>query len=94
MVLIIKRLKIKMENQKNNYYTSDIKIASFLLSKGISLIGVERPNLNKVVFIFEKEQQVLSYVQDYLSDKAIVNPRVLFESFNNLKRVIYKEIQI
>ncbi|HUD09879.1 MAG TPA: DUF5659 domain-containing protein [Patescibacteria group bacterium] len=83
-----------MENQINNFSTSDIKIASYLLSKGISLIGVERPQVKKVIFVFENSNRITHLIQDYLSDKASVNPRVLFESFSNLKSVIFKEIGI
>lgn len=82
-----------MENQLNNFSTSDIKIGSYLLSKGISLIGVDR-HAQKVIFIFEKSNHTSQLIQDYLSDKATVNPRVLFESFTNLKSVIFKEIEI
>ncbi|MBI2600488.1 hypothetical protein HYW42_00895 [Candidatus Daviesbacteria bacterium] len=83
-----------MENQTDNFSTSDIKIASYLLSKGISLIGVERPQVRKVIFVFEKSNLITQLIQDYLSDKAIVNPRVLFESFANLKSIIFREIGI
>ena len=83
-----------MENKTDNFSTSDIKIASYLLSKSISLIGVERPQVKKVIFVFEKSDQIAQLIQDYLSDKATVNPRVLFESFSNLKSVIFKEIGI
>lgn len=83
-----------MENQVSNFSTSDIKIASYLLSKSISLVGVDRPTSRKVVFIFEKSNQTGQLIQDYLSDKAVVNPRLLFESFANLKSVIFKEIGI
>lgn len=83
-----------MENQTDNFSTSDIKIASYLLSKSISLIGVERPQVRKVIFVFEKSSKTIQLIQDYLSDKATVNPRALFESFSNLKSVIFKEIEI
>lgn len=81
-----------MENQQNNFSTSDIKIASYLLSKGLSFTGVDRSSCKKVVFIFEKSDKTSQLISDYLSDKAIVNPRVLFECFANLKSVIFKEI--
>ncbi len=80
-----------MENKIANFSTSDIKIASYLLSKSISLIGVERPQVRKVIFVFEKSNLITQLIQDYLSDRATVNPRVLFESFSNLKSVIFKE---
>lgn len=83
-----------MKNQINNYSTSDIKIGAYLLCKGVSLIGVDRPNPRKIFFIFEKTDKTHLLIQDYLSDKAVVNPRLLFESFSNLKSVIFKEIDI
>lgn len=82
-----------MENQTSNYSSSDIRIASYLLSKGISLNGVDRSQGNrKVVFIFDHSDRIKQLIQDYFMDKATVNPRVLFESFDNLKSVIFKEI--
>lgn len=84
-----------MENQTDkNFFTSDIRIASYLLSKGISLVGTERSNHRKVVFVFEKSNDTSVLIRDYLSDKANVNPRLLFESFDNLKSVIFREIEI
>lgn len=83
-----------MENQASNFSTSDIRIASYLLSKSISLVGVDRHASRKVIFIFEKSNQTSQLIQDYLSDKATTNPRLLFESFANLKSVIFKEIGI
>ncbi len=83
-----------MQNQTNNYSTSDIKIAAYLLSKNHSLIGVDRPQTSKVIFIFEQSDKIKQLIQDYFLDKASVNPRVLFECFSNLKSVIFKEIGI
>lgn len=83
-----------MENQINNFSTSDIKIASYLLSKGVSLIGVERPQVKKVIFVFEKSTQIAQLIQDYFSDRAVVSPRLLFQSFDNLKSIIFKEIEM
>lgn len=85
-----------MINQTLNYATPDIKIASFLLSQKISLIGVERPQTNrgKVIFLFEQSDRIKTLIQDYFLDKAVCNPRLLFESFDNLKSVIFQEIVI
>lgn len=82
-----------MEN-KINYLSSDIKIASYLLSKGISLIGVDRPHAKKVIFIFEDSDKIKQLIQDYFSDKASVSPRLLFQSFDNLKSIIFGEVTI
>jgi hypothetical protein len=84
-----------MENKPDSLSISDIHIASFLLSKSVSLIGVDRPNTSrKVFFIFEKSDKTNQLIQDYLSDVATVNPKLLFQSFANLKSVIFKEIGI
>ena len=83
-----------MKNQINNYLTSDIKIASYLLSKNIPLIGVDRPKSDKVTFVFEQSNRIKQFIQDYFLDKASVNPRLLFESYGNLKSIIFKEIGI
>ncbi|OGK41514.1 hypothetical protein A2954_00740 [Candidatus Roizmanbacteria bacterium RIFCSPLOWO2_01_FULL_37_12] len=82
-----------MENKTINFSTSDIKVASFILSKSVSLIGTERPQKRKVVFLFERTPELLQLISDYLTNKALVNPRLLFESFDNLKRIIFKEIE-
>lgn len=83
-----------MDNKIDNFSTSDIKIASYLLSKNISLIGVDRQTNQKVFFVFDKSDKTLKSIKDYLTDKAVCNPRVLFESFGHLKSVIFKEIEI
>lgn len=82
-----------MENKIDNFSTSDIKIASYLLSKNIPLIGVDRET-QKVIFVFDKSDKTLKSIKDYLTDKAVCNPRVLFESFGHLKSIIFKEIEI
>lgn len=82
-----------MDNKIDNFSTSDIKIASYLLSKNISLIGVDRET-QKVIFVFDKSDKTLKSIKDYLTDKAVCNPRVLFESFGHLKSIIFKEIEI
>jgi hypothetical protein len=85
-----------MENQQNNYATPSIKIASFLLSNKISLKGVERPETNngKVIFIFEPSGKIKSLIQDYFLDRATCSPKLLFENYDNLKSVIFREIDI
>lgn len=83
-----------MENPTSNYSTSDIQIASYLMSKGISFTGADRPPQGKkVIFVFEQSDKIKQLMQDYFSDKAVVNPRVLFQSFSNLKSVIFREIR-
>lgn len=84
-----------MENQTNNdYSTSDLRIASYLMSKGISFLGVDRPpETRKAIFVFEQSgDKITKLIQEYFLDKAIVNPRLLFASFDNLKSVIFREI--
>lgn len=83
-----------MQQLTNNFLTSDIKIASYLLSKNVSLLGADRSNNKKIVFIFAKDQDISSIVQDYWANKAIVNPKALFESMDYLKGIIYGDYEI
>lgn len=83
-----------MQNQVKFLKTADIKISSFLLSKGASLLKLIKDNPQKIIFCFPETNETKSQLKDYWNDQAIVNPRILFEKLDYLKDLIHRDYEI
>ena len=75
--------------QKNNLYqTKDQFISSVLSMEGMKIERIDKDG--KVCHLsfgnFEKCKEI---VHNYLNDKMEVSPRKVFDSFKNIKSIIY-----
>lgn len=82
-----------MEKNIETFKTSDIKISAFLLSQGISMTGTEKTEPRKFIFCFPGSSRVTKLINDFWTDKALVNPRTLLQSLDRLKDLIHKDYE-
>jgi len=73
--------------QETNYKTSDLYLAAFLKLKGFKM-SVEK-NRNKAIFTFEKTDELVVLVNDYLNEDGSCQPLLYTNSIKNLKNLIY-----
>lgn len=73
--------------QETNYKTSDLYLAAFLKLKGFKM-SVEK-NRNKAIFTFEKTDELVVLVNDYLNEGGSCQPLLYTNSIKNLKNLIY-----
>lgn len=73
--------------QETNYKTSDLYLAAFLKLKGFKM-SVEK-NRNKAIFIFEKTDELVVLINDYLNEGGSCQPLLYTNSIKNLKNLLY-----
>lgn len=79
----------KLSSEQFQYYTHDLGCATALISVGCVLISFDRENPRKVGFVFRGDAKLSRAVEEYFSDKLIVNPRAFFDNLRMLKNRIY-----
>jgi len=80
------------------YRTSDIKLASYLLTIGQTLIDFNYAPINqnhkhqkqrtKVLFVFELNDEINDCIIDYNARRDRVSASLLLDNFNNLKAMV------
>lgn len=83
-----------MENQTDYYQTTDIKTSAFILSEGISISKILTANPQKIIFCFTDTKRLKELLKKYWANKALTNPRLLFENFDYLKGLVHRNYQI
>lgn len=73
--------------QETNYKTSDLYLAAFLKLKGFKM-SVEK-NRNKAIFTFEKTDELVVLINDYLNEGGSCQPLLYTNSIKNLKNLLY-----
>jgi hypothetical protein len=73
--------------QENRYSTSDLYLAAYLKLKG-NKMSVEKIK-NKALFCFEKTDELVVSVNDYLSEGGSCEPLLYTNSIKNLKNLLY-----
>jgi len=76
-----------MMEQELKYKTSDLYLSAFLRLKTFKM-DVEK-NKNKVVFVFDKTEELMSSVNDYLNERGSCDPLLYTNSIKNLKNLLY-----
>jgi hypothetical protein len=74
---------------KNEYVTSDLYLTAYLKIKGFAF-KVEQKKL-KSEFVFESTPELLSNVDEYLSDMGNCKPLAFTNAIKNLKNYIYNK---
>lgn len=69
------------------FRTADLQLASFLVTVGHQLLGVEGPR-GRRVFVFPVEAEADRFA--YFQDTREVSPRRLFNSYRDLKNVLFE----
>ena len=71
------------------YRTSDIYIASYLLSKGLELEGLDRRNPRRIDFIFQDKPGRSELVKQFLCGSATGNVVDFVFYMRRAKRLLY-----
>lgn len=71
------------------YKTSDIYVASFLLSKGLQLEGIDRRDKQRVYFIFIDREDRPNLVRSFICGQAEGNLADFLYHFKRAKRLLY-----
>jgi len=73
--------------QDNKYRTSDLYLTAYLKFKGFKM-EVEKNN-KKATFIFERTEEILKEVTNYLNESGSCEPLLYANSVKNLKNLLY-----
>ncbi len=81
-----------MTNYQNKAFTTDnFQLAAFLLAESCKLIGTNKTNPQRVVFLFEESEQRKQRTDLFLSYQAKVEPHRFFSAQKDLKQILYSE---
>ncbi len=83
-----------MKNQIDIYRTSDTRTSAFLLCNKIPLLSLDSDDPRKIFFCFQNSDEITKLLSTYWSDRAMVNPRLLFEKLDYLKDLIHGNYEI
>ena len=82
---------MRINENEDNFKTSDFCLASYLLAKNIPLIGTERVGGNRVTFVYQSSAELNSLVSEYFQMQAVIEPMVFFSAQKRLKQLIYQK---
>ncbi len=71
------------------YRTSDIYVASWLLSRGLQLQGIDRCDKQRVYFIFIDRKDKRNLVRSFMCGQAEGNLPDFLYHFKRAKRLLY-----
>ncbi len=80
-----------MEMNDKNYKTSDFCLASYLLARNIPLTGTVKEGGNRVAFIYQSSEELISIINEYFQMQAVVEPMAFFAAQKRLKQIIYQK---
>ena len=80
-----------MQNQNEDYNTSDFCLAAYLLTKSIPIVRTGRDLDNRVTFVFETSNRLNLLIDEYFQMKAIIEPMAFFSAQKRLKQIIYQK---
>jgi hypothetical protein len=73
--------------KENKYTTSDLYLTAYLKLKGFKMV-VEK-NKGKATFIFERTDEIVKEVTNYLNEVGSCEPLLYANSIKNLKNLLY-----
>lgn len=73
--------------RENKYTTSDLYLTAYLKLKGFKMV-VEK-NKGKATFIFERTDEIVKEVTNYLNEVGSCEPLLYANSIKNLKNLLY-----
>ena len=79
--------KSKKETSEEKYVTSDLYLAAYLKTKGFKFT-VEKLK-TKSNFVFQKTEDLVKNVEEYLTDVGQCNPLSYASAIKNVKNLLY-----
>ena len=85
---------MKNKDTNQNYQTDNFYLATFLISKEIQLINIDRTNPKHCFFIFKPNPRIESLVHSFSfaiqnSKDVMIDARRLIDAVKNLKNNLY-----
>jgi len=81
---------MESNNYYNNYFlTSDLGLASSLVTVGYTVESLDRSDPQKIQFIFDRKNNIDDVIQAYWSHELSVSPLAYFNNVKMLKNRIY-----
>ncbi len=74
---------------QNEFSTSDLGLATVLVTLNYELLELDRSNPKKIKFVFKEEENTEKVVNDYFNDRIKLPALTLFNNQKNLKSRIY-----
>ena len=71
------------------FKTTDICLASFLLTKGVEFSGINKDSTNRATFLFPQTKNCHSLVSDFSQMNSTVEPISFHASMKRLKQLLY-----
>jgi len=71
--------------------TYDLGVSTALLCAGFELVGIEKSNPRKALFLFKKEARIEDVANQYFADRLEVKARSYFDHLKALKNKLYSE---
>lgn len=72
-----------------DYQTADLGCAAAIISAGFDLTNLDKENIRKVRFIFQRTNGIEEAVHNYWSDSLRINARTMVDNIKMLKNRIY-----
>ena len=73
------------------FTTYDLGVSTALLCAGFELLGLNKENPRKALFIFRKDKGIEDAADQYFSDRLDVKARSFFDHLKALKNKLYSE---
>lgn len=90
---LIKQNQFIFIKMKNEYTTSDLYCAAYLLAIEIGFLGfAKEPDSQKYEFVFENPKRCEQAVYDFLNRKSSVCPKTYAEAIRSLKDMLFAVI--
>ena len=78
-------------NESSLFKTSDLGIATFLLTTGHELIKTSLCGPNRLIFYFMRTGNIEIQVEKYLSGQGEAPARRLFETYRSLRAIAFEK---
>jgi len=75
--------------RENLYVTSDLYLSAYLKVKGFKPKLVKEKN--KFMFEFEKTEEIINYVNEYLTENGNCEPLSYTNAIKNLKNLLHNQ---
>lgn len=76
-------------NQETEYTTTDIGLASALLTTGESLLRVEPTSTSRLAFVFVSNAEIGHKEISYFNNSLLLNARAMFDNIRMLKARVH-----
>ena len=79
-------------NENKYFLTHDLGLASALFTAGFNIEGLEKIDRVKVVFVFNKSQELNSHIENYWNGNLSVDALQLYTNIRVLKNRIFSNM--